>query len=131
MKAIGYTSFLNMMIQPSALQHLKQLLPFVKDDETLFWILQCLGWTGISLLTYPSLSVPYDQYELSYLAHNIAQSVVGFCYLLHSVPLPVNLELGWLSSCSYRNGVSNTAGVLWAAIRCSIHDDDRRIGLVV
>lgn len=56
----------------------------VKDDETLFWILQCLGWTGISLLTYLSLSVPYDQYELSYLAHNIAQSLVGF---LLSTPL--------------------------------------------
>ena len=40
----------------------------VKDDDTLFWLLQSVGWVGISLLTYLSLSVPYDQYELSYLS---------------------------------------------------------------
>ena len=41
------------------------------NDNALFWSLQLFGWTGISLLTYLSLSVPYDQYELAYLAHNI------------------------------------------------------------
>ena len=45
------------------------------NDNALFWSLQLFGWTGISLLTYLSLSVPYDQYELAYLAHNISQSL--------------------------------------------------------
>ena len=108
-----------MIIQPSALQ-----LPqdtyyrFVKDDETLFWILQCLGWTGISLLTYLSLSVPYDQYELSYLAHNIAQSVVGF---LLSTPLRYLYRSIWSWGGYLRvaivMGSAILLAVLWAAIR--------------
>ena len=41
----------------------------VRDDDMLFWLLQSVGWIGISLLTYLSLTVPYEQYELPYLAH--------------------------------------------------------------
>lgn len=37
----------------------------LSNDNALFWSLQLFGWTGISLLTYLSLSVPYDQYELA------------------------------------------------------------------
>ena len=43
----------------------------VRDDDMLFWLLQSVGWIGISLLTYLSLTVPYEQYELPYLAHNV------------------------------------------------------------
>lgn len=90
----------------------------VKDDETLFWILQCLGWTGISLLTYLSLSVPYDQYELSYLAHNIAQSLVGF---LLSTPLRYLYRSVWSWSGYVRvmivMGSAILLALLWAAIR--------------
>jgi len=49
------------------------------SDVGIFWVLQFLGWSGISLLTYLSLSLPYAQFELTYLAHNLAQSVLGFC----------------------------------------------------
>jgi hypothetical protein len=38
----------------------------LSNDNALFWSLQLFGWTGISLLTYLSLSVPYDQYELAF-----------------------------------------------------------------
>jgi len=90
----------------------------VKDDETLFWILQCLGWTGISLLTYLSLSVPYDQYELSYLAHNIAQSLVGF---LLSTPLRYLYRSVWswggYARVAVVIGSAVMLAVLWAAIR--------------
>ena len=41
-----------------------------------FWPLNTAGWFGISLVTYFSLSLPYDQFEISYLAHNISQSLV-------------------------------------------------------
>ena len=60
------------------------------DDNALFWSLQLVGWTGISLLTYLSLSVPYDQYELAYLAHNISQSVVGLV-----ISMPLRPLFGW------------------------------------
>jgi len=90
----------------------------VKDDETLFWILQCLGWTVISLLTYLSLSVPYDQYELSYLAHNIAQSLVGF---LLSTPLRYLYRSVWswggYARVAVVIGSAVMLAVLWAAIR--------------
>ena len=42
----------------------------------LFWLLQSVGWIGISLLTYLSLTVPYEQYELSYFAHNVAVGIL-------------------------------------------------------
>ena len=47
-----------------------------------FWPLNTAGWFGISLVTYFSLSLPYDQFEISYLAHNISQSLVGFALTL-------------------------------------------------
>ena len=37
-----------------------------------------MGWMVISLLTHPSLRVPYDQYEWSYLTHNTSQSALRF-----------------------------------------------------
>ena len=90
----------------------------VKDDDTLFWILQCLGWTGISLLTYLSLSVPYDQYELSYLAHNVAQSLVGF---LLSTPLRYLYRSVWswggYARVAVVIGSAVMLAVFWAAIR--------------
>ena len=44
------------------------------DPNAQFWVMNLLGWFGISLITYFSLSLPYNQFELSYLAHNVLQS---------------------------------------------------------
>ena len=49
----------------------------VADTGNLFWALQLAGWFGLSVITYVSLSLPYNQFELSYLAHNIGQSILG------------------------------------------------------
>ena len=67
----------------------------LSNDNALFWCLQLFGWTGISLLTYLSLSVPYDQYELAYLAHNIFP-VCGGARCLDSTASDVSsrVELG-------------------------------------
>lgn len=56
----------------------------VASSNHLFWALQLAGWFGLSVLTYLSLSLPYSQFEVSYLAHNVAQSALG---LLLTVPL--------------------------------------------
>ena len=48
-----------------------------KNPDALFWVLHLSGWSILSLLTYVSLSVPYNQFELNYLAHNVLQSIVG------------------------------------------------------
>lgn len=50
----------------------------------LFWPLQVAGWLGLSIITYLSLSLPYNQFELSYLAHNATQSLLGMLLTLPS-----------------------------------------------
>ena len=91
------------------------------DDNALFWSLQLFGWTGISLLTYLSLSVPYDQYELAYLAHNISQSVVG---LVLSIPLRPIFRTVWnwtfLPRMVVVLGAAILAALVWAALRLTL-----------
>lgn len=91
------------------------------DDNALFWSLQLFGWTGISLLTYLSLSVPYDQYELAYLAHNISQSVVG---LVLSIPLRPVFRAVWnwalLPRVVVVLGAAILAALVWAALRLTL-----------
>ena len=51
----------------------------VTDSDRLFWLLNAGGWIGLSVVTLVSLSLPYDQLEFAYIAHNLIQSVGGFC----------------------------------------------------
>ena len=46
-------------------------------DNRLFWLLHISGWMGISLVSYFSLNLWYNQPEITYLAHNVLQSVLG------------------------------------------------------
>ena len=62
------------------------------DPSTQFWIMNVLGWIGISLVTYFTLSRPYNQFELSYLAHNVLQSIAG---LLLSLPMRYLFRVCW------------------------------------
>ena len=100
---------------------LRAYLRLLGDDNALFWSLQLFGWTGISLLTYLSLSVPYDQYELAYLAHNISQSVVG---LVLSIPLRPIFRTVWNWAFLPRMVVVLGAAILvalaWAALRLTL-----------
>ena len=100
---------------------LRAYVRLLGDDNALFWSLQLFGWTGISLLTYLSLSVPYDQYELAYLAHNISQSVVG---LVLSIPLRPIFRTVWNWTFLPRVVVVLGAAILvalaWAALRLTL-----------
>ena len=93
----------------------------INDDGTLFWLLQVTGWVGISLLTYLSLSVPYDQYEWSYLAHNVSQSALGF---LLSIPLRYLYRAVWHWAIYLRLVVVLGAAIVfalaWAALRLTL-----------
>ena len=42
-----------------------------------FWLLQFLGWSGLSVISYFSLNVWYNQPDLAYIEHNILQSLLG------------------------------------------------------
>lgn len=62
------------------------------ESGRLFWLLNVTGWIGISLVTYFSLSLPYDQFELSYLLHNVCQSCLGFAL---TVPMRMGFKAVW------------------------------------
>jgi LytS/YehU family sensor histidine kinase len=67
------------------------------------------------------LSVPYDQYELAYLAHNISQSVVG---LVLSIPLRPIFRAVWnwafLPRVVVVLGAAILAALIWAALRLTL-----------
>ena len=52
-------------------------LKIMASRELQFWTLQLSGWLGISLISYVSLNLWYNQPELTYVMHNILQSLLG------------------------------------------------------
>ncbi|MDG1493267.1 MAG: histidine kinase [Luminiphilus sp.] len=84
----------------------------------LFWIMNSSGWIALSVLTYFSLSLPYSQFELSYFAHNISQSVVG---LLLTLPLRWCFKSLWSWPVAQRFILAVIATIffsmLWAVLR--------------
>ena len=64
----------------------------VADSDRLFWILNAGGWVGLSVVTLVSLSLPYDQLQLAYIAHNLIQPVCGF---LLCAPLRNAIKQSW------------------------------------
>ena len=84
----------------------------------LFWIMNSSGWLALSVLTYFSLSLPYSQFELSYFAHNISQSVVG---LLLTLPLRWCFKSLWSWPVAQRFILAVIATIffsmLWAVLR--------------
>lgn len=49
-----------------------------------FWLLQVVGWFGLSLISFLSLTLWYDQQSFNYIAHTLLQSLLG---ILVSWPL--------------------------------------------
>ena len=100
-----------------AIKQSAPLSPKISSNR-LFWILNAMGWVGISLLTYFSLSLPYSQFELSYFAHNISQSLVG---LLLTLPLRWCFKIVWPWPVVQRFTIAVLATIvfsmLWAVLR--------------
>ena len=111
------TSDGELMESSATLRRSTPLSPKISSNR-LFWILNSMGWVGISLLTYFSLSLPYDQFELSYFAHNISQSLVG---LLLTLPLRWCFKTVWPWPVAQRFTVAVLATIifsmLWAVLR--------------
>jgi sensor histidine kinase YesM len=47
------------------------------SDSTQFWWLQLAGWSGLSVISYFSLNLWYNQPHIAYLGHNLSQSALG------------------------------------------------------
>ena len=51
---------------------------FYRNTDAQFWLLQLVGWFGLSLISFFSLTLWYNQQtELNYVAHTLVQSALG------------------------------------------------------
>lgn len=93
----------------------------VSDSDRLFWLLNAGGWISLSVVTYVSLSLPYDQLQFAYIAHNIIQSVLGF---LLSIPLRQAFKATWNWAATTRVAIAITliliVATVWAAMRLQL-----------
>jgi hypothetical protein len=73
------------------------------------------------VVTYVSLSLPYDQLQFAYIAHNILQSVLGF---LLSIPLRQAFKATWNWSATTRVIIAVLLililATVWAAMRLEL-----------
>lgn len=94
----------------------------VGDSNKLFWWLNAGGWIGISVVTYVSLTLPYNQQlQFEYIAHNILQSVLGFTL---GIPLRRAFGASWGWGAPKRVGIAIllilSAATVWAALRLQL-----------
>jgi two-component system LytT family sensor kinase len=93
----------------------------VADSDRLFWLLNAGGWIGLSVVTLLSLSLPYDQFEFAYIAHNLIQSVCGF---LLCAPLRIAIKHSWSWSPWNRvlvaSALTIVGAALWTAFRLQL-----------
>ena len=93
----------------------------VSDSDRLFWLLNAGGWISLSVVTYVSLSLPYDQLQFAYIAHNILQSVLGF---LLSIPLRKAFKATWNWAATTRVIIAIAlilvVATIWAVMRLQL-----------
>ncbi len=90
----------------------------VASREAQFWLLQFAGWLGISLISYVSLNLWYDQPQLTYVLHNVLQSFLGIAL---SWPLRLVFRSCWNASWAARALIIVASVMIfalaWAVIR--------------
>lgn len=90
----------------------------LSSRELQFWGLQFAGWLGISLISYLSLNLWYNQPQLSYVLHNVSQSFLG---IVLSWPLRLVFRSCWSASWATRAAVISISvlvfALAWAVIR--------------
>jgi two-component system LytT family sensor kinase len=85
-----------------------------------FWLLQLVGWLGLAVISFLSLTLWYDQQQLNYIAHILLQSLLGICV---SWPLRPLFHYLWNMK-PLRRLISTAVGVLacsilWTGLRIS------------
>ena len=74
----------------------------LSSREIQFWVLKFVGWLGISLISYVSLNLWYNQPQLSYVLHNVSQSLLGIAL---SWPLRLVFRSYWSASWTSRAAI--------------------------
>lgn len=109
-----------LIVNPSTMPSFVQsLVPrLVASREAQFWLLQFAGWLGISLISYVSLNLWYNQPQLTYVLHNVLQSFLGIAL---SWPLRFVFRSYWSASWAVRAVVAVLSVMIfalaWAVIR--------------
>ncbi len=89
-----------------------------RNSNYQFWILQFVGWFGLSLISFLSLTLWYNQQGAAYIAHTLLQSALGVCV---SWPLRWVFHYFWYDTAIFRISAA-IAGVigcslLWTILR--------------
>jgi len=83
-----------------------------------FWLLQFLGWSGLCVVTFISLTLWYSTVQWSYVSHTILQSLLG---MLLSLPLHSACLALWNRSLLWRISMSLLAvtlvSLVWTVLR--------------
>jgi LytS/YehU family sensor histidine kinase len=108
----------NLAMEPSTLW-----LRLMASRERQFWSLQFGGWLGISLISYVSLNLWYNQPQLTYVLHNVLQSFLGIAL---SWPLRLVFRSFWGASWTARLIIIAASvsvfALAWAVIRLAVFE---------
>ena len=73
--------FLPLNNNPDQIMVESNLPPFLKafygNTTYQFWVLQLIGWFGLTLISFLSLTLWYNQQSIAYIAHTFVQSGLG------------------------------------------------------
>ena len=93
------------------------------ESSATFWVAQILGWTGVSVISFLSLTLWYNQPDWVYIAHNLIQSLLG---IVLSTPLRAVYRRVWNYGVFFRFAVISLSvlifSTLWAVIRVYIFE---------
>jgi len=91
-----------------------------RNTDLQFWILQIVGWFGLSLISFLSLTLWYNQQSPAYIAHTLLQSALG---VIVSWPLRPLFHYFWNDKLVFRLSAA-IAGIIgcsliWTILRIS------------
>ena len=91
-----------------------------RNTNVQFWLLQIIGWFGLSLISFLSLTLWYDQRGSGYITHTILQSALG---VLVSWPLRTLFHYFWNDILIFRisSAIAGIIGcsLIWTILRIS------------
>lgn len=91
-----------------------------RNNNVQFWLLQIVGWFGLSLISFLSLTLWYDQQGTGYITHTILQSALG---VIVSWPLRLLFHYFWNDILIFRisSAIAGIIGcsLIWTILRIS------------
>lgn len=91
-----------------------------RNTNVQFWLLQIIGWFGLSLISFLSLTLWYDQWGPGYITHTVLQSALG---VLVSWPLRTLFHYFWNDILIFRisSAIAGIIGcsLIWTILRIS------------